>query len=122
MFNSIVNVSRPSVGVPINRLELHISQYQCIALRRRVYILCEKGVCLMRSLTRKLIKRHPLNLELDDPQCYLALRKLSELHEYLGKVKVEEEKGVVESDKPPHLSLQSLKVKIIIKYLQPCLL
>ncbi len=106
------DISRPSLGVPVNRLEHHIMLYQCIALRERVFSLCREGVGLVRRRVQSLVTNFPLPLELDTPYCYVSLRELSELHDHLGDQSLLGYQLLLGDGKPPHLSLQSLKVLI----------
>ena len=67
---------------------------------------------LVRKHVQSLVTSFPLPLELDTPYCYVSLRELSELHDHLGDQSLLGYQSLLGDEKPPHLSLQSLKVFI----------
>ena len=62
----------------------------------------------MRTFVQQLVEEHPISPELDIPLCYMSFTELSELHDHLGDDMVGIKRSSI--DKPPQLSLQSLKV------------
>lgn len=112
----------------MNRLESHIQRYQCRILRVRVFSLCQKGIWLTKDHVCSFVNNYPLNLEMDDIHDYVSFRELSDLHEYLDTHHYDNsyhrddgyqsnQTSEEHDDKPPHLSLHSLRVGLaVIRY------
>ena len=108
------DADRPSGAVPISKLELQGStDLQCPLLRKKLFSVCQDGVCSLRRVTQHLCTKFTTKEEFDSRDGYLAFRELATLHQFMrgeGESVMDQVSQGEMKDAPSFETLESLKV------------
>ena len=103
--------------MPITKLELQGStELQCPLLRKKLFGVCQNGVCSLRKVTQQLCTEFTTKEEFDSHDGYLAFRQLNTLHQFMRDSIEGMESQLPQGemkDAPSFETLESLKVFIM---------